>query len=219
MRNLLEDDSEVSSSVNDFFKTGCDGEPCFPYFVAPLYAIMGLITLIQLARIHFQMQISRWTMQKGFQSLNVVICVFRAATLFAYDPLHDSAGNGVTTLVIDFTSLLFFSTYTLLVLFWADIVHVAMDSKQYCSPLTVFVVVNVGGYVSAALFWSLCADDVTLTVGRRASAILIAVLDVLAAFAFGRYGQKLLKLLNFSSIRTAVLINKVGSNRHFLGCR
>jgi len=170
---------------------------------------MGLITLVQLARIHFHMQISRWTMQKGFQSLNVVICIFRAASLFAYGQLHDDSGDAVATVIIDFTSLLFFSTYTLLVLFWADIVHLAMERKELCTPLTRFVVFNVGGYVSAALFWSLCAYDETLTAGRRASAILIAVLDVLAALAFGRYGHKLLKLLTFSSSRTAVLVNKI----------
>jgi len=148
-------------------------------------------------------------MQKGFQSLNVVICIFRAASLFAYEPLHDSSGEDVAPVVIDFTSLLFFSTYTLLVFFWADIVHLAMERKSSCSPLTRLVVVNVGGYVSAALFWSLCAYDETLTAGRRASAILIAVLDLLAALAFGYYGNKLLKLLTFSSSRTAVLVNKI----------
>ena len=208
MRVLLgQDDASFTQAL---FQTGCGSGPCIPYILASLYSIMGLVTLIQLARIHFLVHISQWTMQKGFQTLNVVICLFRAVSLFACEPMHRQPETaGIATFVVDFTSLLFFSTYTLLVLFWAEIVHVEMDVQWQCSLQTIFVVINVAGYVTGALLWSLCAYDETLHVGRRASALLLATLDIVAMAAFAYYGGKLLTLLKHSPIRSATLMNKV----------
>ena len=207
MRVLLRQEVSFTQAL---FQTGCGSGPCMPYILASLYTVMGLITLIQLARIHFLVHISQWTMQKGFQTLNVVICLFRAVSLFACEPMHrQSETAGMATFVVDFTSLLFFSTYTLLVLFWAEIVHVEMDIQWQCSLQTIFVVINVAGYVSGALLWSLCAYDETLHVGRRASAFLLATLDILATIAFGYYGGQLLSLLKNSPVRSPTLMNKV----------
>eukprot|EP00210_Caulerpa_lentillifera_P004419 g4216.t1 len=194
--------------MRGFFRHGCGGNPCLPYAFGFLYSLLAVLTTIQLVRIHWIAQNHRWSMQKGFQFMHIFFCCCRAIFLFSYDALHKTSASGLRTVFVDFPSLVFFTAYTLLVLTWADIVHESMNLKDKCLPLNLFVVVNLAGYVSAALFWSLCAEERTVGIGRRASGVLIAVLDLLAAFVFPIYGNQLLTLLGDPTIRAPLLISK-----------
>jgi len=216
MRILLEDQEVVSYSMRDFFRHGCGGNPCLPYALGFLYSLLAVLTTIQLARIHWISQNQGWSMQKGFQLMHIFFCCSRAAFLFSYDALHKSSANGVRTVCVDFPSLVFFTAYSMLILPWADIVHESMHLKGQCLPLNLFVVVNLAGYVSAALFWSLCAYEHTVSIGRRASFVFIAILDLLAASAFPFYGNKVLALLRGPRLSAPFLISKVRLLKRYL---
>lgn len=197
--------------INITSSTETESSSSFFFILAAVYSLTGFLTLIQLARIRFQMHINQWTMQKGFQLLNVLICVLRAASLFAYGPLHDSTRDGLLTVATDFTSLLFFTTYSMLILFWADIVHTAIESRSPFSPWTIFVFLNFVGYITAAIFWSLCVFPKAIYIGRHGSSTLIITMDLIAVLGFLYYGGKLLKLLQSATIQSITLLNKVCS--------
>lgn len=202
--------------MRDFFRHGCGGNPCLPYALGVMYSLLAILTTIQLARIHWIGRNQGWSMQKGFQLMHIFFCCSRAAFLFSYDALHKTSANGLRTVCLDFPSLVFFTAYMMLLLTWADIVHDSMHLKGHCLPLNLFVVVNLAGYVSAALFWSLCAYERTVSTGRRASGVLIAILDLLAASAFPFYGNKVLALLRGPRLSAPFLISKVRFLKEYL---
>ncbi|KVH93429.1 hypothetical protein Ccrd_004527, partial [Cynara cardunculus var. scolymus] len=79
------------------------------YALCAAYGLVCLIALVQLVRIQMRVPEYGWTTQKVFHLMNFVV-------------------NGCKVLdmiLLDLPGLLFFSTYTLLVLFWAEIYHQA----------------------------------------------------------------------------------------------
>ncbi|XP_022864249.1 tobamovirus multiplication protein 1-like [Olea europaea var. sylvestris] len=78
---------------------------------------------IQLIRIELRVPEYGWTTQKVFHLMNFILNGVRAV-MFGFHKLVFLLHPRVLTLVLlDIPGLLFFSTYTLLVLFWAEIYH------------------------------------------------------------------------------------------------
>uniref|UniRef100_M8AZR5 THH1/TOM1/TOM3 domain-containing protein n=1 Tax=Aegilops tauschii TaxID=37682 RepID=M8AZR5_AEGTA len=73
------------------------------------YALVSAVALIQLVRIQRRVPEFGWTTQKVFHLMNFVV----------------NGGNVYKLVLLDLPGLLFFSAYTLLVLFWAEIYHQA----------------------------------------------------------------------------------------------
>ncbi|PWA89663.1 importin-beta domain, Armadillo-type fold protein [Artemisia annua] len=95
--------------------------------------------------------------------------------------------------LLEVPGLLFFSTYTLLVLFWAEIYHQAR-SLPTDKLKTTYVCVNVAVYVIQAGIWMyLWIDDSSMVqfVGK----IFIAVVSFMAALGFLLYGGRLFSML------------------------
>ena len=93
--------------------------------LAAAYSLLGAVAAVQLYRIHARVPEFGWTTQKVFHALNAAVCLLRAAGFALHPWLEARAPAAVAEAVFDAPGLLFFTTYTLLVLFWAEIYHQA----------------------------------------------------------------------------------------------
>ena len=98
-------------------------------------------------------------------------------------------------ILMDLPGLLFFTTYTLLVLFWAEIYHQAR-SLPTDSLRPTFVVANVFTYLFQASLWTWAGleagDRGTL---RRVSSLFLSIVSFAAAIGFAVYGGRLFAML------------------------
>ena len=98
-------------------------------------------------------------------------------------------------ILMDLPGLLFFTTYTLLVLFWAEIYHQAR-SLPTDSLRPTFVVANVFTYLFQASLWTWAGlearDRETL---RRVSSLFLSIVSFAAASGFAVYGGRLFAML------------------------
>ncbi|KAG6754550.1 hypothetical protein POTOM_040337 [Populus tomentosa] len=182
------------------------------WFVFPLPR-----TRIQLIRIELRVPEYGWTTQKVFHLMNFIVNGVRAVVfgfhkqVFIMHPKGCCFGEweqALVLLLLDLPGLLFFSTFTLLVLFWAEIYHQASFIFELLSnyfrvyarslpsdKLRVFYIsVNAAMYFIQVCIWVyLWIDDnsVVELIGK----IFIAVLSILAALSFLVYGGRLFFML------------------------
>ncbi|XP_052183414.1 tobamovirus multiplication protein 1-like [Diospyros lotus] len=157
------------------------------------YALVSSVALIQLIRIELRVPEYGWTTQKVFHLLNFIVNGVRAV-VFGFHMLVFTLHLRVLILVLlDLPGLLFFSTYTLLVLFWAEIYHQARSLPTDKLRL-VYISVNVGVYFIQVCIWIyLWFDDNSVVefIGK----LFIAVVSFLAALGFLLYGGRLFFML------------------------
>jgi Protein of unknown function (DUF1084) len=100
--------------------------------------------------------------------------------------------------LLDLPGLLFFTTYTLLVLFWAEIYHQARSLPTGALRPT-FLAVNLAVYAVQVGFWvySGAANDGAVSLGPVAeiTAVFLAVVNFAAALGFLVYGGRLFVML------------------------
>ncbi|RZC80424.1 hypothetical protein C5167_043005 [Papaver somniferum] len=108
---------------------------------------------IQLIRIEVRVPEYGWTTQKVFHLMNFIVNGARAIVFGFHKQVFVFKIKVFTLMLVEFPGLLFFSTYTLLVLFWAEIYHQA--SKKIASARSlptdklriVYISVNGGVYL------------------------------------------------------------------------
>lgn len=93
------------------------------YFLCAAYALVSAIALIQLIRIQLRVPEFGWTTQKVFHLMNFIVNGVRAILFGFHAQVFLLKPKVFTSALLDLPGLLFFSTYTLLVLFWAEIYH------------------------------------------------------------------------------------------------
>ncbi|KAF2320330.1 hypothetical protein GH714_027162 [Hevea brasiliensis] len=81
------------------------------------------IRVVQLFRIQWRLSEYGWTTQKVFHLMNFVVNGLRAILFVLYKDVFLIRPKALAIVLLDLPSLLFFSTYTLLILFWAEIYH------------------------------------------------------------------------------------------------
>lgn len=192
-------------SVKHHFLQGCnEDEPCLWYYFGAAYAALAVATLVQLLRILNNMSEYGWTMQKTFHVLNLVVCTSRAVLLCLWNIINNAkAANILEVILFSLPTLLFFSTYTLLVLFWAEIVHAARP-KTLIQPKAAYSSVNLVAYMLSVVFWGLCGNNSTQAIGKILDSSWHIALNLLAAAVFVAYGYMLLKMLRRSPVVSAV---------------
>ncbi|XAR65628.1 hypothetical protein NMG60_11009799 [Bertholletia excelsa] len=163
------------------------------YALCAAYALVSSVALIQLIRIELRVPEYGWTTQKVFHLMNFIVNGVRAI-VFGFHVLVFHLHPKVLTLVLlDLPGLLFFSTYTLLVLFWAEIYHQARSLPT--DKLRMFYIsINGGMYFIQVCIWIyLWIDDNSIVefVGK----IFIAAVSFLAALGFLLYGGRLFFML------------------------
>ncbi|KAG6396828.1 hypothetical protein SASPL_142985 [Salvia splendens] len=95
------------------------------HVLAALYGIVAAVALVQLVRIQLRVPEYGWTTQKVFHFLNFLVNGVRCL-VFAFRRDVEKLDAEITHhILLDLPSLAFFTTYALLVLFWAEIYYQA----------------------------------------------------------------------------------------------
>eukprot|EP01025_Chloroclados_australasicus_P036716 TRINITY_DN3740_c1_g2_i1.p1 TRINITY_DN3740_c1_g2~~TRINITY_DN3740_c1_g2_i1.p1 ORF type:complete len:310 (-),score=9.00 TRINITY_DN3740_c1_g2_i1:284-1213(-) len=169
--------------------------------LAVTYGVVGLLAVIQLLRIWQRVPEYGWTTQKIFHLLNALVCIMRCVTFALYGFVGELAqsqnymvqffGRAV---IYDFPALLFFTTYSLLVLFWAEIYHQA-NSKPTSLLRPMFFIVNAIVYV--VQFGLLLVGAVfQINVVNKFNAVWLVVIFAAASMGFLIYGGRLFLMLS-----------------------
>lgn len=157
------------------------------------YALVSLVALIQLIRIEVRVPEYGWTTQKVFHLMNFIVNGVRAIVFGFHKQVFVFKIKVFTLMLVEFPGLLFFSTYTLLVLFWAEIYHQAR-SLPADKLRIVYISVNGGVYLIQVCLWIylwINDNDVAESVGK----IFMAVVSLIAALGFLIYGGRLFFML------------------------
>ncbi|MBA0666981.1 hypothetical protein Goklo_003335, partial [Gossypium klotzschianum] len=115
------------------------------HILTALYGLVAVIALVQLVRIHLRVPEFGWTTQKVFHFLNFLVNGVRGLVFIFRRNVQDLHPEIVRHILLDMPSLVFFTTYALLVLFWAEIYYQARaESTDGLRPI--FFTINVAVY-------------------------------------------------------------------------
>ncbi|KAL6567487.1 E3 ubiquitin-protein ligase tom1 [Orobanche gracilis] len=163
------------------------------FLLCAAYAVVSVIALIQLIRIELRVPEYGWTTQKVFHLMNFIVNGVRAVVFGFHKHVYLLHPKALKLILLDFPGLLFFSTYTLLVLFWAEIYHQARSLPT--DKLRIFYIsINGAIYFIQGCIWVyLWIDDSSSVefIGK----IFIAVVSFIAALGFLLYGGRLFFML------------------------
>ncbi|TQD99790.1 hypothetical protein C1H46_014528 [Malus baccata] len=131
--------------------------------LAILYGLVAVVALVQLIRIQLRVPEYGWTTQKVFHFLNFVVNGVRSAVFVFRRQVQNLHPEIVKHILLDMPSLAFFTTYALLVLFWAEIYYQARAvSTDGLRPS--FLTINAVVYVIQVKF---LLHRVTLSPDKR----------------------------------------------------
>lgn len=125
--------------------------------------------------------------------MNFVVCGLRAILFGFYSSVFNLRSKALEMMLLDLPGLLFFSTYTLLVLFWAEIFHQARNLPiDKLRPA--YYAVNAVVYFIQICIW------IFIGVGPASAAVetaklFFAVISFTAALGFVMYGGRLFAML------------------------
>ncbi|KAE9601008.1 hypothetical protein Lalb_Chr13g0293171 [Lupinus albus] len=169
------------------------------HVLAVLYGIVSAIALVQLFRIQLRVPEYGWTTQKVFHFLNFLVNGVRCLVFIFRRHVQKLQPEIVQHILLDMPSLAFFTTYALLVLFWAEIYYqaglnlkaraVSTDGLRPC-----FYTINAVVYiVQIALWLILWWKPVSVLVVM--SKMFFAGVSLFAALGFLLYGGRLFLML------------------------
>ncbi|EFJ50603.1 hypothetical protein VOLCADRAFT_58181, partial [Volvox carteri f. nagariensis] len=167
------------------------------YGIGGAYGLIGLVAFVQLIRLQLRVPEYGWTTQKVFHLLNCLVSVLRCSVFF-FRPALEGLHPVVTKLMLlDLPGLLFFTTYTLLVLFWAEIYQQARNLPAAALRPT-FLIINLVVYGVLAGLWALITFGKTSDVQELSytiSNLWLAAVFMAAAAGFLLYGGRLFVML------------------------
>ncbi|XP_074556289.1 tobamovirus multiplication protein 1-like [Curcuma longa] len=182
------------------------------YALCASYALVSLVALIQLIRIQLRVPGTGWTTQKVFHLMNFVVSGLRAVLFGLYQDVFLIKSKALEMALLDLPSLLFFSTYTLLVLFWAEIYYQARN-LPINSLRPSYLIINGAVYIIQICIWAyvqISRKPVLMEVAK----LFLSVVSFLAALAFLVYGGRLFIMLRRFPIESKgrqKKLNEVGS--------
>lgn len=163
------------------------------FTISALFTLISAVALVQLIRIELRVPEYRWTLQKVFHLMNFIVNGVRAIVFGLHKQVFILSPRVLMLVLLDLPGLLFFSTYTLLVLFWAEIYYQARylpaDKLR-----VVYILFNAGIYfIQVCIWFFLWLDDneIVEIVGR----IFIAAVAFFASISFLVYGRRLFLML------------------------
>mmetsp|Transcript_20522 Transcript_20522/g.61775 ORF Transcript_20522/g.61775 Transcript_20522/m.61775 type:complete len:303 (-) Transcript_20522:474-1382(-) len=166
------------------------------YGLAVGYGAIAVVAAVQLARIQMRVPEYGWTTQKVFHLLNFLVASLRLGVFAFWAKVSHAHEPVIQAVLLDLPGLLFFSTYTLLVLFWAEIYHQAR-SLPTSKLRPIFVTANAVVYIVQMGLWvfTAVASGEATEVGRIAGCVFLAIVSVAAALGFLVYGGRLFLML------------------------
>ncbi|KAM1030461.1 hypothetical protein FF1_034314 [Malus domestica] len=163
------------------------------YILCASYGLVSLVALVQLVRIQLRVPEYGWTIQKVFHLMNFLVNGLRALLFGLFKTVFLIKPKALEMLLMDLPGLLFFSTYTLLVLFWAEIYHQAR-SLPTDKLRPAYYVINGLVYFTQVCIWiflRLSRSPVAVEVAR----IFFSVISFCTALGFLIYGGRLFIML------------------------
>ncbi|KAK7319199.1 hypothetical protein RJT34_03917 [Clitoria ternatea] len=163
------------------------------HVLAILYGIVAAVALVQLVRIQLRVPEYGWTTQKVFHFLNFLVNGVRCLVFVFRRDVQKLQPEIVQHILLDMPSLTFFTTYALLVLFWAEIYYQARAvSTDGLRPS--FYTINAVVYVIQIALWLiLWWKPVSVLV--ILSKMFFAGVSLFAALGFLLYGGRLFLML------------------------
>ncbi|KAK8934821.1 hypothetical protein KSP39_PZI014863 [Platanthera zijinensis] len=163
------------------------------YSLSWIFGLISIVSLIQLVRIECRVPEYGWTTQKVFHLLNFLVNGIRSVVFAFRRRMQRMQPEILQHILLDMPALAFFTTYALLVLFWAEIYYQARGvSTDGLRPA--FYTINVVLYAVQALLWMLMwwmPIQATVTVSK----IFVAGVSLFSAFGFLLYGGRLFLML------------------------
>ncbi|XP_014520866.1 tobamovirus multiplication protein 3 [Vigna radiata var. radiata] len=163
------------------------------YTLAVLYGIVATVALVQLARIQLRVPEYGWTTQKVFHFLNFLVNSVRCVVFIFFRNVQRLKPEIVQHILLDVPSLAFFTTYALLVLFWAEIYYQARAvSTDGLKPS--FYTINFVVYIVQITLWLILwwkPIDALLILSK----MFFAGVSLFAAIGFLLYGGRLFLML------------------------
>ncbi|OAY70265.1 Tobamovirus multiplication protein 1 [Ananas comosus] len=157
------------------------------------YALVSLVALVQLIRIQLRVPEYGWTTQKLFHLMNFAVNGLRAILFGFYHSVFLLKSRALEMALLDLPGLLFFSTYTLLVLFWAEIYYQARSLPIH-KLRPAYLIINGVVYTTQICIWiyvQLSSRPVAVEVAK----LFLAVVSFFAALGFLIYGGRLFFML------------------------
>ncbi|KAM0859927.1 hypothetical protein ACQ4PT_046883 [Festuca glaucescens] len=171
------------------------------FSLSAAYALVSAVALIQLVRIQRRVPEFGWTTQKVFHLMNFVVNGVRAV-VFGFHVWVFLLPTRVYKLVLlDLPGLLFFSAYTLLVLFWAEIYHQARSLPTDKLRL-IYAAVNAIVYIIQVCIWVYLGINDNLLV-ELVTKIFVVAVSAVALLGFAVYGGRQVK---FNATFVCILI-------------
>ncbi|KAI3755291.1 hypothetical protein L1987_55087 [Smallanthus sonchifolius] len=163
------------------------------YGLCAAYALVALIALVQLVRIQLRVPEYGWTTQKVFHLMNFVVNGLRAVEFgFYWSVFHDKL-KVLDMILLDLPGLLFFSTYTLLVLFWAEIYHQARSLPSDKLRPAYFSVNGAVYFIQVCIWIFMRFSKGPLAI--KIAEIFFSVISLCAAVGFIIYGGSMFVML------------------------
>ncbi|KAJ0974280.1 hypothetical protein J5N97_016245 [Dioscorea zingiberensis] len=157
--------------------------------LAALYGLVSIVALIQLVRIECRVPEYGWTTQKVFHFLNFLVNGVRSV-VFVFRRNMQHFELIFQHVLLDLPGLAFFTTYALLVLFWAEIYY----QYQLIGYAEAFYTINAVVYAIQVALWLLLwwkpVPPVIIL-----SKIFVAGVSLFAALGFLLYGGRLFLML------------------------
>ncbi|XP_050210622.1 tobamovirus multiplication protein 1-like [Mercurialis annua] len=163
------------------------------YFLSCSYALVSFVALVQLFRIQLRVPEYGWTTQKVFHLMNFLVNGLRAVLFGMYKDVFLIKPKALEIMLLDLPSLLFFSTYTLLVLFWAEIYHQAR-SLPIDKLRPTYYIVNGFVYLIQGCIWIYLRVSKS-PVAEELSKLFFSAISFFAALGFLIYGGRLFVML------------------------
>ncbi|CAN7020693.1 hypothetical protein BRARA_F00979 [Brassica rapa] len=163
------------------------------HILAFLYAVVSVIAVIQLVRIQLRVPEYGWTTQKVFHFLNFLVNGVRALVFVFRRDAQNMQPEILQHILLDIPSLAFFTTYALLVLFWAEIYYQARAVSTDGLRPSFFTINALVYVVQIALWLVLWWKPVHVTV--IISKMFFACVSLFAALGFLLYGGRLFLML------------------------
>ncbi|XP_059653317.1 tobamovirus multiplication protein 1-like [Cornus florida] len=170
------------------------------YALSAAYALVSMVALVQLVRIQLRVPEYGWTTQKVFHLMNFVVNGLRAILFGSYRSIFHLQSKTLEMILLDLPGLLFFSTYTLLVLFWAEIYYQAR-SLPIDKLRPAYFGVNVLVYFIQVCIWiyvRLSQSPAAVEISK----LFFSVISFCAALGFLIYGGRLFIMLRHFPIES-----------------
>lgn len=161
--------------------------------LAALFGMVSAVALIQLVRIECRVPEYGWTTQKVFHFLNFVVNAVRSVVFLFRRDVHKIRAEIFQHVLLDLPTLLFFTTYALLVLFWAEIYYQARAVSTDGLRPSFYIINGVVYAIQIALWLILWWKPIQVMVVL--SKLYFAGVSLFAAFGFLLYGGRLFLML------------------------